>query len=91
MTDLVDVMRAMGLDGETSPSGRWIRLSGSRGPIYVMQAARGRGYVVWHESPPARRPEIYLDPEEAVRAALRLATLGGANATLSRHAGSSYG
>lgn len=76
MTDPVSVMRARGVDGEISPSGRWIRLPGDHGAVYVMQAARGRGYVVWCE-PPARRREIYLDPDEALQAALRFAASGG--------------
>ena len=71
MTRLVEVMQDMGLKGETSSSGRWIRLSGKQGPIYVVEAAWHGGYYTFSDAEAEQKPEIYLDPAAAIEAGLQ--------------------
>lgn len=83
MTQLVDVMSAMGLHGEVGRSGRWIRFPGERGTAYVVEAAWGSGYYTFFDAPagssaddPAARGaiQIYLDPISAIEACVRSTT-----------------
>ena len=73
MTRLVEVVRQMGLDGEISLLGRWVRLRVERCPVYVLEVADGCGYYTWCDAPNERTVEPYLDPAEAIRAGLRRA------------------
>ena len=74
MTRLVDVIQELGLRGEVSPFGRWVRLQGEQGPVYVAQAAFGQGYYSWCDTPHGHAAEPYLDPVEAIQAGLQRAT-----------------
>ena len=71
MTVLVDTLHTLGLEGEPIMGGRWIRLRGERGWVYVAEAARGRGFYTWCDDREARHVELYPDPAEAIRAGLR--------------------
>jgi hypothetical protein len=73
MTRLVDTVKQMGLDGEISLLGRWVRLQAERCPVYVLEVAGGCGYYTWCDAPGERTTEPYLDPAEAIRAGLRRA------------------
>ena len=44
MAHLGTVLEDLGLEGEVSPLGRWARLQGEQGTVYVAQAAFGSGY-----------------------------------------------
>jgi hypothetical protein len=70
-TSLVQAMEALGLSGEVSQSGRWVRLASKQGLYYVVEAAWGGGYFAFHEPPTAVEQEIYLDPVEAIQAGFR--------------------
>ena len=74
MTRLVDVIQELGLRGEVSPFGRWVRLQGEQGPVYVAQAAFGQGYYTWCDTPHGHAADPYLDPVEAIQAGLQRAT-----------------
>jgi hypothetical protein len=74
MTRLVDVIQELGLRGEVSPFGRWVRLRGEQGLVYVAQAAFGQGYYSWCDTPHEHVAEPYLDPVEAIQAGLQRAT-----------------
>ncbi len=73
MTRLVDALHALGLDGEVTLSGRWVKLDGEHCPVYVVEAAWGAGYFTWCDDPQARTVEFYRDPVEAIQAGLRRA------------------
>jgi hypothetical protein len=70
LPELVVAMRELGLDGEASPFGRWIRIRDENGPIYVSRAAFGRGYYTWDDAGNRRRAGPYDDPLEAIRVGL---------------------
>jgi hypothetical protein len=74
MAHLGTVLEDLGLEGEVSPLGRWARLRGERGTVYVAHAAFGSGYYSWCDTPQEHTPHPYLDPAEAIQAALRRAT-----------------
>jgi len=69
MTRLVEVMQDMGLDGETSRTGRWIRLHREQDSVYVVEAAWGGGYYIFSDAS-AEQPEIHCDPATAIEAGL---------------------
>ncbi len=71
MTVLVDTLQTLGLDGEPIMGGRWVRLRGERGWVYVAEAARGRGFYTWCDDREARYVELYADPAQAIQAGLR--------------------
>src|SRR5947209_1820112 len=73
MTRLVDTVKQLGLDGEISLLGRWVRLQAERCPVYVIEVSGGCGYYTWCDAPGERTVEPYLDPAEAIRAGLRRA------------------
>jgi hypothetical protein len=79
MTRLVDAVKQLGLDGEISLWGRWVRLQGERCPVYVLEVAGGCGYLTWCDDPGARTAETYLDPAEAIQAGLRRAARAAAH------------
>jgi hypothetical protein len=70
MTRLVDALTMLGLTGEITNAGRWARLDGERGPVYVVEASWDRGYFTWCDIPEGRVVEFYRDPAEAIRAGL---------------------
>ena len=74
MTRLDNVIQELGLRGEVSPFGRWVRLQGEQGPVYVAQAAFGQGYYTWCDTAHGHAAEPYLDPVEAIQAGLQRAT-----------------
>jgi hypothetical protein len=73
MTRLVDVAQEMGLRAEASPFGRWVRFRGEQGLVYVAEAAFGKGYYTWCDTPHGRTAEPYLDPTAAIQAGLQRA------------------
>lgn len=73
MTRLTEALRALGLDGEISLSGRWLKLRGERCSVYVAEVAWAAGYYTWCDDRGARAVEHYLDPTEAIRAGLKRA------------------
>ena len=64
---LVAAARGPGLPFETSPTGRFIRLSGQRGVVYVVQDAWGSGCTVMEMSSADRRMEHFLSCAPASR------------------------
>ena len=72
MTRLVEALRSLGLAGEISLAGRWLKLPGERCPVYVVEATGG-GYYTWCDDPDARAVQSYLSPTEAIRAGLQRA------------------
>jgi hypothetical protein len=74
MVHLTTVLKELGLEGEVSPLGRWVRLQGERGTVYVAHAAFGEGYYSWCDTPQERTAQPYLDPAEAIQAALQRAS-----------------
>ncbi len=76
---LVQVAQAAGLPFEASPSGRWIRLAGRNGVVYVVQDAWSDGCLLLHVSGQDEgRSEHFLNVELAVVAAARHAGLATA-------------
>ena len=73
MARLVDALRALGLHGRLSPSGRLVTLDGERCRVYVAEAPRGGGYYTWCDDPAERVVEHYPDPATAIQAGLRRA------------------
>ena len=73
MTRLVEALRALGLDGEVTRSGRWVTLQGGCSPVYVVEAAWAVGYCTWCGGPAKRGAGYYPDATEAIRVGLRRA------------------
>jgi hypothetical protein len=73
MAQLRTALEELGLEGEVSPLGRWVRLQAERGMVYVAKAAFGEGYYSWCDTPQERAAQPYLDPAEAIQAALERA------------------
>lgn len=73
MAQLGPALQALGLDGEISPLGRWARVRGEHGTVYVAEAGFGAGYYSWCDTPQERTALPYLDPIEAIQAALQRA------------------
>ena len=72
MTELVDALRQLGLQGEVSFSGRWAKLEGEHCAIFVVEAARG-GYYTWCDDPAARAVQFHINPVEAIQAGVQRA------------------
>jgi hypothetical protein len=73
MAHLSTVLAELGLEGEVSPLGRWARLPGEQGMVYVAHAAFGEGYYSWCDASPERTAQPYRDATEAIQAALQRA------------------
>ncbi len=73
MTRLVDALHSLGLQGEVELRGRWVRLTGERCTVYVIEGGWSTGYFTWCDDPQARTVEHYFDPVEAIQAGLRRA------------------
>ncbi|HBY97361.1 MAG: hypothetical protein M5U01_38365 [Ardenticatenaceae bacterium] len=71
MPRLIEALRALGLEGEIASSGRWVKLQGERGWVYVVEAPWESGYYSWCDAPAERAVEFYRDAAEAIRAGLR--------------------
>jgi len=71
---LVEAAQQLGLSIETSQSGRWVRLHGQQGDVYVVSAAWGHDYYTWRDEPDAAVSPPYRDPIEALQAGLRQIT-----------------
>jgi hypothetical protein len=63
---LIGAMRELGLDGEASPFGRWIRIQGTNGPVYVSASAFGLGYYTWDDAGHRQRAGPFDDPCAAI-------------------------
>lgn len=77
MTRLVTAVRALGLEGDISLSGRWVKLHGERCLVHVIEATWNGGYYTWCDDPKERAIQHYLDPIEALQAGLLRATRVG--------------
>jgi hypothetical protein len=75
MTHLVAALHALGLAGEIALGGRWVTLRGERCRVYLVEAEWRDVYYTWCDDPRERAVETYPDPETAIRAGLRRATL----------------
>ena len=76
MGALLEALRAFGLPGHVSRSGRLLIIEGERGRVFVAEASGGRGYYVWCEQPDGRAVERHADPVAAIREGLRRAARG---------------
>jgi hypothetical protein len=72
MTQLVEALRALHLEGEVSLGERWAKLQGERCWVYVA-TAKGGGYFSWCDHPLERAVAFYRDPIEAIQAGLQRA------------------
>lgn len=77
MTRLVETLEILGLTGELSLAGQWVKLQGERCPGYVVEARWDHGFYTWCDEPcddPTERTvETFLDPREAILTGLRRA------------------
>ena len=73
MTQLIEALHAMGLDGEIALADRWVKFQGERCAVYVVERAWGGGYYTWCEDRQERAVEFYLDPIMAIQAGQRRA------------------
>ena len=73
MTRLAEAVEALGLDGELSLSGSWVRLRGEHCTVYVVEAVSATRYYTWCDAPNERHVELFHDPLEAIDAGLRRA------------------
>ena len=63
MTQLVEALDALHLEGDLSHADRWVKLQGQRCWVYVA-AAKGGGYFTWCDDPQERAIAFYRDPIE---------------------------
>ena len=73
MPRLIEALQALGLGGEITHSGRWLKLQGERCSVYVAEAAWEAGYYTWCDAREEQAVEHYLDPTEAIQAGLKRA------------------
>ena len=73
MTRLVEALGDLGLEGEVTHAGHWLRLEGRRFPVYVVEVAWNGGYYTWCDGPGERAVEYYRDPTDAIEAGMRRA------------------
>ncbi|MEP7188848.1 MAG: hypothetical protein ABI901_06650 [Roseiflexaceae bacterium] len=73
MARLIDALDALGLNGEITLSGRWIKIQGERCVIYLVENAWGTSYFSWCDAPCDRTVHVYHDPVEAIEASMRRA------------------
>jgi hypothetical protein len=73
MTRLIEALQALGLEGEVTLSGRWLKLQGGRCSVYVAEVAWEAGYYTWCDDREEQAVEHYLDPTEAIQAGLKRA------------------
>ncbi len=72
-TRLVAALQTLGLAGEVSLEGRWVKLQGAQCAVYVAEAVWGTQYYSWCDDAAERAVESYLDPTSAIEAGLRRA------------------
>lgn len=73
MPGLVEALATLGLEGEVSLGGRWVKLQSPCGAVYVAEAVSATQYYTWADVPGARTVEYYPDPVTAIQAGLRRA------------------
>ncbi len=73
MTRLLEALQALGLEGEHSLSGRWVKLQGERCSVFIVEAAWGNHFYTWCSNSQERVIMFYGDPVEAIQAGLRQA------------------
>lgn len=73
MTRLVDALQLLGLTAVVELEGRWIRLAGDRGAVFITASAWGDSYYTWCDLPDERAVQRFNDPVEAIQAGLRRA------------------
>ena len=81
MTQVVEACQKRGLAYEQAFEGRWVRLEGERGSVYVIEAEHGKGYYTWCDVKEARTVEFYPDARAAIDAGLRRAADHGQGTT----------
>ena len=74
MTRLVEALDSLGLAAEVELNGRWIRITGDRGTVFVTSSAWGDSYYTWCDIPDQRTVQRFSDPVEAIRVGLRRAS-----------------
>ena len=85
MTQLVEALQQLGLQGEISLSGRWVKLDGEVCGVYVVEAVSGTRFYTWCDDPQERAVELYHEPEEAIKAGLRRASRVAHNDNINEH------
>ena len=77
MTRLVEALEGLGLTGEFSLAGHWVKIQGERCPVYVVEARWEHGFYTWCDEPcddlTERAVETFVDPRDAILAGLRRA------------------
>ncbi len=71
MTQLVNAMHALSLDGEIDDEGRWIRLLRERGVVHILTTADDDAYYVWFDAPDEQVVAHHDDPGVAILEGLR--------------------
>ena len=74
MTRLSDALHMLGLAAEVELEGRWVKIDGDQGAVFVIEAAWGNGFYVWCAIPEERGVERYTSAIEAIQAGLRRAS-----------------
>ena len=72
MTQLVEALDALHLEGELSHADRWVKLQGQRCWVYVA-VVKGVGYVIWFDDAQERVIAFYRNPIDAIQAGMRRA------------------
>jgi hypothetical protein len=80
VTQLVDALQLLGLGAEVEMEGRWVRLTGDRGAVFVTASAWGESYYTWCDLPDERAVQRFSDPVEAIQTGLRRACRTSARA-----------
>jgi hypothetical protein len=73
MTRLVDALKKLGLTADVELDGRWIRLNGERGAVFVTASTWGDSYYTWCDLSDERAVRRFNDPVEAIEAGLKRA------------------
>lgn len=62
---LYEAIAHLGVQGELSASGRWLRLQGAHCDVFVVEAP-GSHYFVWCDHPAERSVQRFRDPIDAI-------------------------
>ena len=73
MTQLVEALKALGLNGQVELGGRWVALDGQRCKVYIVEERWGNAYFAWCDEPQNRTVEYYSDPITAIKRGLERA------------------
>ena len=71
---LSDLLRALGIPFEESPSRRWVKILSQPSVTYVVQGCWDHSYLTWCDRWDERAIERYATAEEAISAGLRRAS-----------------